>query len=34
MENINTILEDADKKYNVQQLELEQDFIKIKELLG
>jgi len=38
IENINTILEDADKKYNVQklnnQLELEQDSIKIKELLG
>ena len=38
MENINTILEDADKKYNVQklnqQLELEQDSLQIKEILG
>ena len=38
MENINTILENADRKYNVQklneQLELEQDSLQIKELLG
>ena len=38
MENINNILEDADKKYNVQkfnkQLKLEQDSLQIKELLG
>ena len=38
MENINNILEDADKKYYVQkfnkQLKLEQDSLQIKELLG